>query len=536
MDYELYVYYTQMRKQITTNNFQSDCRTYGGIQMRLFEMLLLLLNVVFSAENFLIKKRLPKSTLMLTSIASLATLIIHLLVEGYRFQLIFLYCITVLVFIYSIFKYHKTPVSGKASSIKHILGNTFIIVSILVTASLMYIFPVFTLPNPTGTFKVGTEAFHLVDQQRNETLDKAARGKRELMVQVWYPAENTSAKPMPFIPDTQILGPMAANYGLPRYTFEYLKYVLSHSYKAANISATKNSYPLIIINPGFGSSRFLHTSQAENLASHGYIVVAIDHTYNTFATVFPDEQMTACKTNEFFSSNDDYRTTRNNRDKIGKVLTDDVTFVLNELQLINSGQVQSSLKGRIDLAHIGVFGHSIGGATAYDSSYDPRIIAGIDLDGGLYRLDGRTGPNKPFLFIDSEEQFKNIKMVLDNHVYSDQELKENGATREWKIEETADKKAELNLMRNSANIGGHTIYIGNSAHLNFTDSQFFSPIFKLFGATGNIDPQRSNTIVNSYILDFFDKYLKNENGSLITEPNNKFPEVKFITPLLTNMN
>ncbi|ERI95370.1 hypothetical protein HMPREF1982_00233 [Clostridiales bacterium oral taxon 876 str. F0540] len=72
--------------------------------------------------------------------------------------------------------------------------------------------------------------------------------------------------------------------------------------------------------------------------------------------------------------------------------------------------------------------------------------------------------------------------------------------------------------------------------MNFTDSQFFSPIFKLFGATGKIDPQRANTIVNSYILDFFDKYLKNENGGLITEPSNRFPEVEFITPLLTNMN
>lgn len=502
--------------------------------MRLFEMLLFLLNIAFWSENFLIKKRLPKSALMFTSIASLAVLTIHLLVEGYRFQLIFLYCITVLVFAYSIINYHKVPVFREGSHVKVILSNTFIIASLLVTAGLMYIFPVFTLPNPTGTFKVGTEAFHLVDQKRNETLDKAAKGKRELMVQVWYPAENTSGRPMPFIPDTQILGPMAENYGLPGYTFQYLKYVLSHSYKYATISASKNSYPLIILNHGFGSSRFLHTSQAENLASHGYIVAAIDHTYNTFATVFPDGQMTTCKSNEFFSSNDDYQTSTNNRDKIGKVLTDDVTFILDELQLINSGQIQSSLKGRIDLAHTGILGHSIGGATAFDSSYDPRIIAGIDLDGGLYRLDGRTGFNKPFLFIDSEDQFKNIKTVIDNHVYSDQELKKIGVTREWKTEDTNYIKAELKLMRNSADIGGQTIYIENSSHLNFTDAQFFSPIFKLFGATGNIDPQRANTIVNSYILDFFNKYLKNENGSLITEPNNSFPEVNFITSLLAD--
>jgi hypothetical protein len=181
-----------------------------------------------------------------------------------------------------------------------------------------------------------------------------------------------------------------------------------------------------------------------------------------------------------------------------------------------SGQIPSNLKGKFDLDHIGVFGHSIGGATAYDSSYDPRITAGINLDGGLYRLHDRTGLNKPFLFICSEGGFENLKTVMKNYVYTDKELKEMGVTREWKNKEVEDKKVELELMRKVVDSGGQIMYIENSEHLNFTDVQFFSPNFKMFGATGKIDSERAVSIVNAYTLYFFDKFLKDERGRSIT--------------------
>ncbi|MGO4375811.1 alpha/beta hydrolase family protein, partial [Paenibacillus sp. MCAF20] len=241
------------------------------------------------------------------------------------------------------------------------------------------------------------------------------------------------------------------------------------------------SYPLILANPGNGSSRFLHTSQAENLASHGYIVAVIDHTYNTFATEFPDGRITTSTTNDLFSPDHDYRTSRGNRDELGKVLTGDVAFILDQFELIQSGQIPSHLKGRIDLGHVGAFGHSIGGATAYDASYDPRIAVGIDLDGGLYRLRDREGLRKPFLFINSESYFEKLKMVMDNRVYTDAELNRMGSTSEWEDQVTEDKRMELERMRGTADEGGQVLYIDNTEHLNFTDVQFISPIFKMLG-------------------------------------------------------
>ncbi|WP_039837608.1 alpha/beta hydrolase family protein [Paenibacillus sonchi] len=501
--------------------------------MRFFEILLFFSSACLFALLFIFNQRIQRSALLLTSGAGSIFLVIHLLVEGYRVQLLFLYGFTILMLLLSLRDVFITPKAVRtASRIRRVLGRLFIVIGLIATGCFLYVFPVFDIPAPTGKLKVGTQVFHFTDPSREETFGKTATGKRELMVQVWYPAQAGTGKYAPFIPDTPILCYMAANYGLPGFTFEHLKYVSSHAYSGAEVSSAQTSYPLILANPGNGSSRFLHTSQAENLASHGYIVAVIDHTYNTFATEFPDGRITTSTTDDLFSPDHDYRTESGNRDKLGKVLTGDVVFALDQFELIQSGQIPSHLKGKIDLGHVGVFGHSIGGATAYDASYDPRIAVGIDLDGGLYRLRDREGLQKPFLFINSESEFERLKMVMDNRVYTDAELKRMGSTREWNDQVTEDKKLELERMRETVGEGGQFLYIEKTEHLNFTDVQFISPIFKMLGITGKIAPERADSVINAYILDFFDMYLKNQGGSLMKGPDSRFPEVKFVTSLL----
>lgn len=498
-------------------------------------MLLFLASACMFALLFISNQRIRRSALLLTSGAGSIFLVIHLLVEGYRVQLIFIYGFTFLMLSLSLIDIIITRTAARTvSRFRRVLGRLIIAVGLTTTGCFLYVFPVFDIPAPTGEWKVGTQVFHFTDPGREETFGISPTGKRELMVQVWYPAQTGTGKYAPFIPDTRILSYMAANYGLPGFTFQHLKYISSHAYSGAEVTSAQTSYPLILANPGFGSSRFLHTSQAESLASHGYIVAVIDHTYNTFATEFPDGRITTSTTNDLFSPGHDYQTERGTRDKLGKVLTDDVAFVLDQFKLIQSGKIPSHLKGRIDLGHVGVFGHSIGGATAYDASYDPRISAGIDLDGGLYRLREREGLHKPFLFINSESEFEKLKMVMDNRVYTDAELKHMGSTREWEDQVTEDKKLKLERMRETSDEGGRILYIDKTEHLNFTDVQFISPVFKILGITGKITPARANTVINAYMLDFFDRYLKNQGGILMKGPDSRFPEVKFVTRTLHN--
>lgn len=496
--------------------------------MRRFELLLFISNIGLFACTVLLKKGRRKIPVFVASGIATLLLVIHWTVEGYRVQLFFPYGLTILFLAVSGYSYFKKNGPKKIPRFMWGAAYTAIAGMLAVTAVLMYAFPVFKLPEPKGEFKVGTQTFHFVDTHRKEIYGEDREGNRELMVQVWYPAQAGTGKYAPFIPEPRILSYMAADYGLPGFIFGHLRYVSSHTFSGAEVSPAQNSYPLILANPGNGSSRFFHTSQAEYLASHGYIVAVIDHTYNTFATEFPDGRITTSTTNDLFSPDNDYRTGIEIRDKLGKVLTGDVAFALDQFELIQSGQIPSPIKGKIDLGHVGVFGHSIGGATAYDAAYDPRIAVGIDLDGGLYRLRDREGLRKPFLFINSESYFEKLKMVMDNQVYTDAELSRMGSTREWEDQVSEDKKLELERMRETVGVGGRVLYIENTEHLNFTDVQFISPIFKMMGITGKIEPERADDVINAYMLDFFDMYLKKQGGSLMKGPDSRFPEVKFV--------
>lgn len=495
--------------------------------MRIFELLLLLSNAVLLALMIFSKSGKRRLLLFTASGISAILAIIHGVVEGYRVQLLFPYVMTMVFLAVCGFNYFKSPAPRKIPRSLRVSIHAFTAVMLVVTAGLMYAFPVFKLPEPTGEFKVGTQTFHFVDANRDEIFDEALEGKRELMVQVWYPAQNTNGKPSPFIPEEPLLEeePLSKTMGLPAIVMDYLKYIPSHSYEKAELSTANPSYPLVILNHGYKSSRMYHTSQAENLASHGYIVASIDHTYSTFATVFPDGRTTTMKTDEDLIRETDYR------DKVGKVWTDDVSFTLDQFERIHSGQLPTMFKGKLDLDHIGIFGHSFGGASAYDSSYDSRITAGIDLDGALYRYHDRAGVTKPFMFIFSESTFDRFNKVRQHYVHTDEELDAMGATREEVEKETKNKEIQVGHIKNVANHGGPILYIEDTEHYNFADVQFLTPIFKPLGLIGKIEPKRAASLINAYTLDFFDKHLKGKGGTLLEGPNQKYPEVKYATSL-----
>lgn len=201
--------------------------------MRLFELLLLLSNIGLFALTILLKKGQRKMPVFVASGIATLILVIHWTVEGYRVQLFCLYGITIIFFASSGYRYLKK--SSPTQIPRFLLGSAYAALAILLvaTAGLMYAFPVFQLSEPTGKFKVGMQSLHFVDTNREEIYGGSRGGKRELMVQVWYPAQAGTGKHAPLIPDTRILRYMAANYGLPGFTLQHLKYVSSHTYSGA---------------------------------------------------------------------------------------------------------------------------------------------------------------------------------------------------------------------------------------------------------------------------------------------------------------
>ena len=148
------------------------------------------------------------------------------------------------------------------------------------------------LPGPTGRYPIGTLTRHWVDHDRREIFAGPDGGPRELMVQVWYPARAGATSPRaPYVDDARTLERLALLMGLPRRAFEGLASVLTHAVRDAPVADDGLAYPVLLFSHGRCGVREHNTFQVEELASHGYVVVTIDHPYAASGVRFPDGRL-----------------------------------------------------------------------------------------------------------------------------------------------------------------------------------------------------------------------------------------------------
>jgi predicted dienelactone hydrolase len=148
-----------------------------------------------------------------------------------------------------------------------------------------------------------------------------------------------------------------------------------------------------------------YSALAEDLASHGYVVVGFDAPYRTFTVVFPDGRMMrrTPENNPELCENQEQAQQARCVNKVLTAWTGDIGFVLDRLERVNTSDRSGKFTGRLDMTRVGVFGHSFGGAQAAQfCSQDSRCKAGIDVDGSLHGSVIQAGIHKPFLFLGSE--------------------------------------------------------------------------------------------------------------------------------------
>jgi hypothetical protein len=224
----------------------------------------------------------------------------QLLVEGPRWQLAPAYALAGLLFLVWLLQTSKPagkptgrrPTSRLAGSLDVGLG----VLGLAVAAALPLILPVFRFPHPTGPYAIDTVTYHWVDAARPELFTADPDDRRELMVQLWYPARPAPAAPRaPYIQDADALAPALARLlNLPGFTFGHLKYVTSNAIESAPVADDRSSYPVLIFLEGAkGGYRQQNTFQVQELVSHGYIVAAIDQPYAAARVVFPDGRQVA---------------------------------------------------------------------------------------------------------------------------------------------------------------------------------------------------------------------------------------------------
>jgi dienelactone hydrolase len=321
----------------------------------------------------------------------------------------------------------------------------------------------------------------LVDNSRADPFDPQ-HGHRRVMIQIWYPA--TSGGPRAAYMAKSVGRIYAAEYRLPGDTFARIS---TNAHRNARPLGRPGGYPAIVFSPGYAVPHALYTSLLEDLASHGFVVIALDHTYETDAVEFPGGKVVRRNLPPDPGRNGNAISYRLLLRIIGQRVAD-VRFLRRSLPAL-----EKRIGHVIDPQRAGVFGHSLGGLTAATAlEADRALRAGVDLDGSIFGPGVRRSLDRPF-------------MIMTEH---------GDATtlRFWR---------KLRGARLSVRIDG-------TRHLNYSDWNLLVPWLRRthvrLPMLGPIKAPRALRIERAYLDAFFARHLGEAAAPLLDSPS-PFPEV-----------
>lgn len=367
------------------------------------------------------------------------------------------------------------------------------------------------LPTPTGKFAVGRTEYIWTDTTQIDKMAPQPGTKRKLLAWIWYPAA-ASKKHEAFA--TYLPAPWQraverkSSWLMTHLLTRDLSRVRTHSIHNAEVSPELPSYPVVLMRAGLSALTASYTTLAEDLASHGYVVVGFDVPYQTFVVVLPDGQviMRAPQNNlELLSGHAQTQLAT----KLVKAWSDNMRFALDELERLNTSDPTGRFRGRLNMQSIGVFGHSLGGATALQFCYDdPQCKAGIDIDGAPLGNVVFKGVTQPFMFLlgghQGEPQSQVHQVMADIHsIY-------------YRL--PPNRRALL--------------IIRGASHFMFSDnavlkSPFLMDLMHILGIV-HLDGRRQLKITAYCVHTFFDKYLKESDTSAFKIRAPQYPELQKI--------
>jgi predicted dienelactone hydrolase len=476
--------------------------------MRLFELLIPIVLAVFLAWP-LFSRRRPRWLKWLPTTA-LALALLHLALEGYRWQMIPLYLLVVALFLLSLGEILRPTAAPRARRAAAIAASLLGLGALILATALPFLLPVPNQPKPSGPYPVGTLNLHLVDPARQEQYAPASGAPeagepeggrpRELMVQVWYPAAaDSEGATAPWMQDMQVMGPaISQQIGMPPFFLGHVAYVRTHAILEAPLAPGGEAFPLLLFSHGWGGFRQQNSFQMQELASHGFVVAAVQHPYGAVATVFPDGRV-AYNNPEALPVGAAQAEFLPAAWALADQWAGDLGFVLDYLSAQNAAGSGSPFSGRLDLDQVGVFGHSTGGGAAVEfCGREARCRAGLGLDAYLTPVSQavlQAGLEQPFLFLYSEL---------------------------WPSEQN-DRLLEQLFANSPVPLQAFTIL--GTDHYDFSDLPMLSPLSAQLGLKGPLNGARVLRIINDYSLDFFSHYLKGKTSDLLQGDTGSYPEV-----------
>jgi predicted dienelactone hydrolase len=402
---------------------------------------------------------------------------------------------------------------------------------VVAAATPLVLFPVFALPKPKGPHPVGVRSFEMVDSSRPGLIAAKPGGPRRLLVRVWYPAQPADgAEPRPYFTDAEArltARTMGQLVGFGPF-FTYVKHVRTNSFEDAPLMAGARGLPTVFYSHGYTSFLAQNTVLMEHLASHGYVVFSVQHTYDSSTTVFPNGdvapadpalfEMNRGETTEakaalalqkqaisaptlderldgFLRLRETALAGRGDRLlKSGVIWAADRTFVHDQLQAGAAPPAIREIAAAAQLDRVGEMGMSFGGATSGTlCMVDPRCAAGVNLDGGDFPFQAfnRDMP-VPFLMFHSD-----MRLLADQLGAAPDSPVHGFNLFSYESFDRAGTKAGL-----------YRIQLKDSRHLGLSDFSLFvrrpvrNPMFGSAPARIMIGAQ------NDFVLGFFDRHLR----------------------------
>jgi hypothetical protein len=378
------------------------------------------------------------------------------------------------------------------------------------------------LPEPSGPYAVGRIIAAWRDDARVDPFAPVAGTKRELPVWIWYPAARGAVQPrVEYMPALvrqamQPHPPLLLRLTVLPLTTDRAN-VTAHALDAPPLLAEHSTFPVVVLKPALGAAVVQSSVLAEDLASHGYVVVGSDSPHTTPGVAYPDGRIVMQTPAGHPSENapgpiSDLAPGQPNDFYLPVLETwvQDNRFILDRLHALNDMDPAGRFTHRLDLASVGALGHSFGGATALQfCREDSRCKTGIDLDGMTLGDVNRRGVGKPFLFLFAD------RPLFDDLTPDEQGRIFLGALR--RIRESIPERPSLLLLH-------------GAQHYNFFDQALLMEptIPRWFGATGSLDQTRVLLVTRRYVRAFFDTHLKGARDRLLDGPSPDFPEMRFV--------
>jgi len=152
------------------------------------------------------------------------------------------------------------------------------------------------VPSPPGPYSVAVKHFELIDFNRTDALAPRPNTTRRFMSSVYLPIDakrECKLQTVPYMPalTAKVFGQIGEELGVPQGTLEQFEMEfcdLATIKLDMATGAEKKQYPVAIFSPGYGGTRLVYGAMARSLASLGYVVFTVDHTYEASVVQFPD--------------------------------------------------------------------------------------------------------------------------------------------------------------------------------------------------------------------------------------------------------